>query len=455
MNPPILPVDGLALEAGEQYVISKRDYFIKALNAGAYKHKEWVIRCFAEVQSQPEHSAHYPYQLFRTAEGGYFYIDTEHDSSNSRRVYLEGTFMHGAPFKLLEQITVGHDEVPNIHQNTVTFYGNLLVNYVCLIYAFGDKVTFVAGPMTVAKMEGMIEPRLADTPAAGKERDPAKLYIDEFKRFNDGVRHLEGFTQLCVPSATPKTMTVSDEVIKRRNELFKEYEGQLEDPIIQAHIDKELTQMERDWMKGDPGERFYIKGKSYDVVRKKLFLYQGQESGFGKVGKTITRSLDEGWDVRNLPDMANALRNGSYSRGALTALGGVDAKNNYRMFQNTVVSEPDCGSKLGLRLTLDKDSAKHFIASYVIEADGHLTELTAANLAEYTDKPITLRSVAYCKTENQNVCAICVGSRIAQTPNAISTYASDIGSKFLSAFLAAMHGKAVKSNKVNYLSMLN
>jgi hypothetical protein len=432
--------------------IDKRDYFIRALNAGCYQHKDWVISVFSHVENLSAHGKPYPYALSRRENSGaYFFVDPE----DGNETFIEGTFLEGAPFHFLEQIIVGHDEVPNIHQNTVTFYGNLLANYTCLIYAFGDKVEFKPGPMTVSKMEAMIEPRLADTPAPGKPRDPAKLYIDEFKRFNDGVRHLEGFAQLCVPSATPKTMTVSPEVIKRRNELFKEYEGQLEDPIIQAKIDRELTQMEREWMRGDPGERFYIKGKSYDVVRKKNFLYQGQESGFGKVGKTITRSLDEGWDVKNLPDMANALRNGSYSRGALTALGGVDAKNNYRMFQNTVVSEPDCGTHLGLRITLTDDMARYFLASYVIGSDGKLTELTEANLAEYTNKPITLRSIAYCKTANQNVCAICVGSRIARTPNAISTYASDIGSKFLSAFLAAMHGKAVKSNKVSYLSMLN
>jgi hypothetical protein len=452
MNPPILPMDPLepAMEADAVLTISKRDYFIRALNSGAYKHKEWVIHCFAVISHATESVTHYPYKLHTTADGAFYFV-----SDDNKRVFIEGTFLHTAPFHLMEEIIVGHDEVPNIHQNTVTFYGNLLVNYVCLIYGFGDKVEFVPGPMTVAKMEALIEPRLADTPKGNAPRDPNKLYIDEFKRFNDGISHLTGFSQLCVPSATPKTMTVSPEVIKRRDELFKQYEGQLEDPVIQAHIDKELIQMERDWMKDDPGERFYIKSKSYDVVRKKVFLYYGQESGFGKTGKTITSSLNEGWDINNLPDMANALRNGSYSRGALTALGGVDAKNNYRMFQNTVVAEPDCGSKLGLRLTLTPDMARYFISSYVIEKDGSLVELTEENLPMYTGEPIVLRSVGYCKTANQNLCGVCVGSRIAQTPNAISTYASDIGSKFLLAFLAMMHGKAVKSNKVHYLTELN
>jgi hypothetical protein len=434
--------------------IDKREYYIRALNAGCYRYKQWVIELFSWVDGALEGKGKpYPYALTRHNHDDQLYY-TFTDPATHEEVRIKGTATEGQPFHFMDEIKLNAGEVPNIHQPVTTRYGNLLVNFVCLVYAFGDKVEFMPGPMTVAKMEAVIEKRLADTPPSGHERDPSKLYIDEFKLFNDGVRHLEGFSQLCVPSASKKTMTVSPEVIKRRDELFKQHAHELDDPLVQAKIDKELIAMEKKWMEGDPGQRFYIKSKSYDVVRKKLFLYQGQESGFGKVGKVITSSLTEGWDVKNLPAMANALRNGSYSRGFLTALGGVEAKGNYRIFQNTVVAEEDCGSKLGIRITLTQDMAKHFISSSVIEKDGSLTELTDQNLNEYVGKPITVRSVAYCKTANQNVCAVCVGKKIAQTPTAISTYASDLGSLFLSLMLAAMHGVALKTATVNYINDL-
>lgn len=428
--------------------IDKADYFLRAMRAECYRHKAWVIEAFAWVDAlahPPERA--YPYALTRQANGSY----TFRDPATQEETLLEGTFLKGAPFQLMEAIELPVDALPNVHQRILTCYGNVLVNAVCLIYPFGDKIDFQPGRLKVSGLETLIEKRLVD----GTPVHPQDVSIAEYKRFNEAIRHLEGFSQLCVPSATVKTMTVSPDVIKRRDELFKEHKDHLDDPVVQARIDKELVALEREWMKGDPAERFYIKDKSYDVVRKRMFRMIGSESGFGKTGEFIGTSLAEGLDIENLPAMVNALRNGSYSRGALTALGGVEAKRNYRTFQNTVVAEEDCGTKLGLRLLLTPAMAKHFISSSVINPDGSVTELTAENLAEYTGKRVVLRSVAYCKTPDQNICAVCVGKKIAATPNAISTYSADLGSTFLQSFLAAAHGAVLKTTKMDYLALLD
>lgn len=428
----------------------KSDYFLRAMRAECFRHKGWVIEAFSRVEHLNGEGKKWPYALTRQIDGSYTFVDPD----NGLVTTLDETLMEGGPFHLMEDIMLQPGDLISVKEPTATCYGNVLLNLCCLIYAFGDKIPFQTGRLEVSKLENLIEKRLTSTPAPGEPRDPSRLYIDEFKRFNEGVRYLEGFSQLCVPSATVKTITVSPEVIKRRNELFIEHAHEIADPVVQAKIDRELIQMEKDWIKGDPAERFYIKGKSYDVVRKRLFLYQGQENGFGKVGEVITNSLSEGWNVEHLPAMANALRNGSYSRGFLTALGGVEAKGNYRIFQNTVVAEEDCGSKLGLRITLTPKIAKYFESFSVIEADGSLTELTDENLTSYIGRPLVIRSVAYCKTAGHNICAVCVGKKIAQTPTAISTYASDIGSLFLSLLLAQMHGVALKTSKINYIAML-
>jgi hypothetical protein len=433
--------------------INKRDYFIRAMQEQCYRYKGWVIEAFATVANLSSKGKDFPFALTRHEDGSYSFFDPV----TQTETLLEGTFMEHGPFHFLEEIVIGAHEIANVKQNTITFYGNLLVNCTCLVYSFGDKVPFQTGPMSVSGMEKLIEKRLVDTYHQDDEHVAAEvrnLYVSEFKKFNEAVRHLEGFTQLCVPSASKKTMTVSPEVIKRRNELLKEHEHDIDDPVVQAHIDRELIQMERDWMRGDPGDRFYIKAKSYEIVRKRLFLMQGQENGFGKTGAVIKTSLSEGWDAENLPAMANALRNGSYSRGAMTALGGVEAKGNYRIFQNTIVAEDDCGAKLGLRFTLDPAMAPNFLSSSIIEADGTVVELTDANLSQYVGKPIVLRTVGYCKTPDQNVCAVCVGKKIASTPNAISTYASDLGSVFVSLMLSLMHGTALKTSRIDYITML-
>lgn len=431
--------------------IPKLDYFLAALKAGSYKHKDWVLEAFSPVASYNADTQEAPYPYALKVEGGHY---TAEDPLTHEALTLLDAKAGTPPFAFLEKVTVKPGAIENVHQALETCYGSILVNQTVLVYAFGNKVPYQTGTLKVSGLEKLIEPRLTTTPEDGRPRRGDRLYMDEYKRFNEGIRYLEGFASICVPSATPKTITVSKEVLKRRDELVKQYGEQLEDPVVLAKVTKELTDMDRAWMKGDPAERFYIKDKSFDVVRKRLFIMQGQESGFGKTGKTITSSLSEGWNVENIPAMANSQRNGSYSRGFLTALGGVEAKGNYRIFQNTVVAEEDCGSKLGLRLKLTKDIARHFISHSVIHADGKLTELTEENLSKYIDTEVSIRSVAFCKTKGQNVCATCIGKNIAKTPNAISTYSASLGSTFVLWLLAAAHGSALKTRNIRYLSNL-
>lgn len=431
--------------------ISKRDYFLRAMQAACYRYKAWVIEAFAFTPELVGKGKPYPYALTRHPNGSYSFIDPE----SHEEVTLDGTFKEHGPFHFLEEIILGPGDLPNVTEAVVTCYGNVLVNAVCLVYPFGDKIPFQTGRLKVSQLEGLIANRLTDDKTAVERRPKHPITIKEYKTFNEAIRHLEGFSQLCVPSASPKTMTVSPDVIKRRDELLKEHKDDLKDPVVQAKIANELTNLDREWLKGDPGERFYIKSKSYDIVRKKLFLTIGEENGFGKRGHYIPTSLEEGWKAEDIPSMATALRHGSYSRGTWTALGGVEAKNNYRIFQNTVVAEEDCGTKLGLRTTIPKRHGRHFISSSVIEKDGSVTELTVDNIDKYVDKPIVLRSVAFCKTEKQNVCATCVGRKIAETPHAISTYASDLGSLFVGLSLRQMHGSALKTSVLDYLDSLS
>jgi len=429
--------------------VPKREYYLAALRAGCYRYKQWVIECFAEVDDLGEKPRPYPFALYRDA-GGYYFHEGGH---TDERTYLDGALKEHGPFAFMEELVLGPGDLENVTEATVTCYGNALVNATALIYAFGSKVPFLTGPLTVAGIEKKLEPRLIgneDTPHGAKN-----LTIGEYKKFCDGITHLNGLTPLCVPGATPKTLTIDKAILKRRDELFKEYKDRLDDPIVQAHITDELVKMDKASFKGDPAERFYIKSKSFEVVRKRLHLFVGEESGFGKKGSFIKSSLAEGWNIEELPSMANAMRAGSFNRGSRTALGGVEAKNNYRIFQNTVVAEDDCGTTLGLRIVLTDDMIKHWLGHYVIEKDGHNVELTDENMAQYVNKPIIVRSPAYCKTAKQNLCARCVGSRIATTPTAISTYASDLGSKFLSLMLASVHGVALKTHKFSYHELLH
>lgn len=414
----------------------KRDYFLKALAAGSYRFKRWVLEAFSITL--PLDEAQYPYALLRKGDGSYWFENPETGESEM----LEGTLKGEPAFHFREQLVLGKGDLPNVKQGLTTTYGNVLVNQIVLVHAFGDKLDYMDGRISVGMIEDRIQNLIRDTPPEGAERDPKLIYVDEYKRFNDAVLSLAGYTTLCVPAATERSLITDPKIAVRRAELMRQYKDQLNDPVIQARIDAELIAMDRAWLKGDPSEGFFIKSKSYDVVRKKTHLLQGAESGFGRTGELIDKPLSEGWTPDNLPAMSNSLRSGSYNRGAQTALGGEAAKFNYRIFQNTTITDEDCGTTLGLPVMLDADNVKFYLSSSII-AGGKTIELTEENHKSYIGKTVLMRSPGFCQTKGANFCKVCASQAIAKTPTALSTYAADIGSTFLGLFLKAMHGRAL------------
>lgn len=427
----------------------KRDYFIQAMKAEAYRYKAWILGAFSVTRQKPtDVSEEYPYQLFRDDKGQYYFFEGQKDAA----VYLEGIVPGEPPFSFKDQVVLGVGDVPNLKRNITSTYGNLLFNYIALVYPFGEKIDYMEGPITVPRVEKIIEGRLQDAPKNEADRSTSPggpLYVDEYMKFNEAMFSMAGLTQLCVPSATAKTMTTDPRIAVRRDELLKQYKDRLHDPVVQAKIDAELIAMDRAWLKGDLGEGFYIKDKSFEVVRKKTHLLQGAEQGFDVQGEVIPTSLNDGWDIKYLPAMGNSLREGSYNRGALTALGGEATKFNYRIFQNTVISEDDCGSTLGMPVEMTPTRAPRFLASSYITPKGPV-EITEENLQGLMGQTLMMRTPLYCKTKGANFCAVCMGRKIATTPNAISTYAADIGSTFMGIMLKSMHGKSLSVAKYDY-----
>lgn len=431
----------------------KRDYFIAAMNAGSYRHKRWVLEAFSVVLDL--HSERlYPYALILEGDEKprYGFVPPGSDVVET----LDGTTVGTPPFSFHDELVVGPNDIPNLKKNITTTYGNVLANFLCLIYPFGNKVEYLEGRITIDQIEKIIEERLIDDPIvqSGLNKkidvpsDPTALTVKEYIKFNEAALSLAGYAQLCVPAGSPRTLTTDPQVAVRRKELLEQYKDQLDDPAIQARISDELIAIDKAWVKGDVSEGFYLKDKSYDVVRKKMLLMLGAEAGFGVKGSLITSSLNDGWDIKHLPAMNNSLREGSFNRGAQTALGGEATKFNYRIFQNTTVIGKDCGTKLGLPITLTADIIDGYVSSTAIR-DGEMIEITKENKGDFVGKPIMIRSPAYCIAEAPSFCATCIGTRIALTPTAIGTYAADVGSKFMSLFMAATHGTALKTK--NYL----
>jgi len=427
----------------------KRDYFVMSLRLKLHYHKRWILEAFAVGGTDKKHD--YPCGLQRDAEGRPFFIP----EGGSEPEYIEDIGPNEPLYHPGEVVLMEPGEIGNLEQTIVTSYGNALSNELFLVYGFGAKIPYINDRFKVSKIEETIIARWKDEPV-DESLPPTEQNITtaEYLRFNEALNQAPGLTQLCVPSATRRTMSCDPEMIRRRDELLKQHAHEINDKVVLSKIMAELSAMDRKWMEGDPGERFYIKSKSYDVARMKLFILQGVATGFRLNDQVITTSLDEGWDLTKFDAINNQLRDGSYSRGALTALAGVGVKNSNRMFQNSTVVNEDCGSKLGVTVELTAKNYPHFRGHYVV-VDGKTVAIDSMTEEEVVGRFWEVRSPAYCASTPVNFCKICCGDRIASTPQAIAAYTADIDSRLMYVFMKAMHGKSLKTARLDFRRWLS
>jgi hypothetical protein len=439
----------------------RHEFFIKAMKAGEYKRKAWVISAFSLVKEIPDQwkKEPYPYRIVQTP-AGHFFIDPEKGGALSM---LEDAPANQSPFNFHDSIELAKGEVENVRDEKVTTtYGNVLFNYTCLIWPFGKKVAYKVGRISAGAIEQELLDRTIDRPkdqppVDNRDQEDAPLYIDEYIKFCDAMFHLAGYTQLCVPAKSAKEMVAPPGLVELRNKLLKENKDKLHDPAVIAAIMKELIAYDKEYLKGDMAAGFLDPKakKLYGVVRAKLFLMHGAEFGFGMGGHDlIDNSLSEGWNVEKFPSMMDSLRAGSYNRGAETMLGGEAVKWLLRASSNMVVTKDDCGSRLGLPMLVDKKNMKKLPGFSIVSNIGVTKINTIEEAGQYLGKNIMLRSPMFCKLDKTDYCATCVGDRLSVNPTALSAAISEYGSTFMMISMQAMHGKTLETHRMNYQTAL-
>lgn len=165
----------------------------------------------------------------------------------------------------------------------------------------------------------------------------------------------------------------------------------------------------------------------------------------------ITTSLSEPSDPKNFPVEADEIRHGSYSRGKMTALGGVAVKDAYRAFAATEIIKEDCGSQMGYPETLDKDNIKSYIGGYLIHK-GKLHHLTEENQNEFIGQSVLIRSPAFCKADQSGraFCLKCFGDQLKGHEKSLASYAAEISSVMNTRFMKDMHGSTNNAVKIDF-----
>ena len=426
----------------------KRDVFMNAMKLGRYGDLAWLTTAFAVSKPAADWGAH-------AKLGDIFQNDVSHYvQTEEGLVAIEDSVPKRPLFHFLEELDITAADCPNVRQETLhTCYGNLLVNWIVMVHSFGAKLPYQSGMILPDKIEPLILRNFQDDPEDGVRLDNT-IYVSEYKKYADAMYFLTGTTQLCVWAATKKTLLPPPGLVEFRNKLLEKHAGHLTELATIAEIDKELVAFDAAYLKGDPGgDNFVSDGKSRNIVRKKKFLMHGAEVGLNEStvhGVLVVNSLHEGWDITKFADMNNSLRSGSFNRGAQTMLGGVSVKWLLRASANTNVTLGDCGSKLGSYTEITQSNASKYLGFTLINDAGeqeHVGDMET--MGKYLGKTLMVRNPMYCKLPYTDYCKVCVGDRLAVNPTGLSVAVSDYGSTFLGLFMSAMHGKQLKTAKMN------
>jgi len=432
----------------------KHEFFNQAMRAQEYRRTAWVVSAFSRIYEGPDDWKQdpYPYRIVQTPTATY-YVNPE---NTTQLIQIDDAPVGEAPFQFEEKVYIKAGEIPNLHEDITTTYGNLLYNWLCIVYAFGSKIDYIRGRVTPGQIEKMVLERYEDYPPEGVSKNPTAIYTDEWLRCANAHFHLENFSQLAVPAGSEKSMVTHPDMAKVRRQLYEENKDRLHDPAVIASIIAKLKALDKEWLKDDKDAMgFLIKNKSFETVRRKLYYTIGAEQGLedGVAVKAIERPLVEGWDVSAFPELLNTARAGSFNRGAQTQLGGVEVKTLLRASSNIRVAGTDCGSRLGVEARLTNENSRYYVGHTVILEDG-TEKLTKENIGSYLGKTVRVRSAMYCQFPKTGYCEVCIGDKLSLNPTGLFTAISQIGSTMLGIFMSAAHAKPLVVEHMDYMTSI-
>lgn len=429
--------------------MKKIEYLKLVLANPIHRTKNWILSAFSitRMNASDQPGDVYYLKVFRT-ELGYFFINEAAEKEK-----IDDADISAPLFSFHDRLTVDSSVVENAIDSVETSIGNVLFNKWCIAPAFGTKLPFVTGVVSIDAIENIIAPKLKDTPINESDRSNQYFYVDEYLKFVDSLTFVSTLSQLVAYAGTRKNMTPPTGIKEFKEKLIKEYEGRLTDPVVLAEFEGKLKAFDDEYLKDDPSYGKFLSGKLKDTSRKKMFLALGSEDGFKDSVKAnpVLNSLHEGWptEPEQLVSMMNSLRAGSYFRGAETVKGGVAAKILLRASNNFRIEDKDCGSTLGISRLVTADNADTFVGRYILQGSKSLLLENKIAVNNYLNKGIHVRSPMYCKLEGDRICKICAGNRLSQLPDGLSIPLTEITGTLLYAAMKKMHSTVLKTAKLD------
>lgn len=349
-------------------------------------------------------------------------------------------------FGLKDEITLSNNDLENIDGNVNTTIGRAIANKILLVNPFGKKIPYINNSFSVSDIEKKVAEGFINK----------SIKVPEYIKFTNGATFLGGLSMITNVSATPKNILPPPGLNEFKNKTKKEFDnkygpGWVKDRAKCVEFQEELKKFDSEWLKDDPTLGKLLNKKIKDNARVKMYLTFGPEVGFDKEGNDMTfieNSLMEQYpkDKKEISAMFNSSRSGSFDRGNETQKGGAAAKDILRSTSSYNIDGNDCGSKLGLTITINKDNASGFKNRYRL--NNNKLELIS-NPESLIGQTIVIRSPMYCKNKDSSYCKTCVGEVMGNFKNGVSLSVLNISNVLLNTSMKSMHNTQVSLMNFN------
>lgn len=434
--------------------MNRHELFIAGCKAGRWRWRSWRISLFSVTKLPLElppdldeeeveiFSIYEPeqYDIDYRADGIYWF-----DKEGSQWNKLEGEDPTKPLYNDRELATFPAMTCVNQPQELETTYGRMLYNFLVITYAFGDKIPFFHKGRS-GDVVKLFANKAVDDDYQPKDGEVV-FFASEIAKFVKAQYELPSMSPYVTPTGTARSLTTDPNVEKVRDELLAKYgNGRKLTAADVAEIQEVLIKMDLDWLSQDESIDFFISRKSVSVKRKKLFLLHGLETAFQKEGHfiLISKPLYKGTDMTKLPAVFNAIREGSYDRGADTALGGEKVTFLQRIYQNTKIIPGDCGTKILYRFLLTEYNYRSYLGLNMYDGVNYV-ELTEEVAKANLNKTIAIRRPLLCKATHTDFCEVCCGKALSRSPRAVASEISNVGSDIMYAFMSSMHGNELST----------
>lgn len=318
-----------------------------------------------------------------------------------------------APFVPTEVITLAPGEYKWVTSNTKTTVGMLFLNRL-LLEKTGviDALGYWNTPIDKKGMGAL-------TAEVNSLAMTDKITIDQLIAFVD-MREKSGFwaaSYLSV-SITPSLIRPMENVNKRKEELFKQYEKEINsnNPVLQTmtvnKIEKELMDLVRENLKNDSGYDLYRSGdgnldnnyKTINVMRGSVF------NNATKRYDVVESSLMGGVKKKDITAFSNSVLMAAYPSAVGTAEAGYLSKIILALLQSEHIDpnpNSDCGTEVTIPIEVTNKNSKYLLYRYIND-NGKKVLTDLHNIKNYVGKTINVYSPQCC--EKEAICGKCAGT---------------------------------------------